>query len=418
MQSRTGYKSILAALLGNTLEWFDLSVYAYFSLTIAQLFFPTQNAELSLFLAFSSFSVAFVARPLGAIVIGAYADQHGMKKGLILSMGLMLAGTFMIAVIPPYQAIGVAAPVGIALARLLQGLSAGGEFGSATALLMAHAAPHRRVFFASLQFSSQGLGIILASLFGYLLTNGLSSQQLLDWGWRLPFVFGLLIGPVVVYVRSRIVEPAREPLEPASAQKQSARLSQQAMPVLIAMALMAVAASSNFMLKFLPSYTARLLYMPASSGFLATLIAGLILLFLTPLAAFFMQERQRIKVMQLSLILYLLAIIPAFVLLQHLSNVATLLSTVALIATLQAIYIAPLASILGDMFPRPRRISGISLSYQLGSVIFGALAPVIVTGLTLLLGAGLAPAIYLAFAASVSWLALVGLRRILAAHLQ
>lgn len=415
MQSRARHKSILAALSGNTLEWFDLSLYAYFSVTIAQVFFPTQSAQLSLFLAFSSFAVAFAARPLGAIVIGAYADKHGMKKGLLLSMGLMLAGTFLIAVMPSYQAIGVSAPLGIALARLLQGFSAGGEFGSATVLMLAQAPRHRRVFFASLQFSSQGLGIVLASLFAYLLTSMLSPQQLLDWGWRLPFVFGLLIGPVGMYVRSSIDEPVREGPEPSAAREQSAQLSQQAQRILIAMALMAVAASSNFMLKFLPSYAVSTLHMSQPSVFLATLTAGLILLLLTPLAAFFLQERERIKTMQLSLAVYLLAIIPAFVLLQHLANLGALLSTVALIAILQAIYLAPLASILGDVVPQRRRISGISLSYQLGSVIFGALAPVIVTGLTLFLSAQLAPAFYLALTASVSWLALVGARRVLAA---
>src|SRR5450830_1661485 len=176
-----------AALIGNTLEWFDLSVYAYFALAIGKTFFPSEDAALSLLLAFGTFGISFLIRPVGAIVLGAYADRAGRKKSLTISLSLMLAGTFLIAIMPSYAAIGAFAPIGILLARLLQGFSAGGEFGSSTAFMMEHAPKKLRSFVASLQFASQGLGVVLASLFGYLLTINLSTSAMLEWGWRIPF---------------------------------------------------------------------------------------------------------------------------------------------------------------------------------------------------------------------------------------
>ena len=152
------WKPVGAALIGNTLEWFDLSVYAYFALTISKVFFPAADPAVSLFLAFATFGISFLIRPLGAAVLGSYADRQGRKKALSLSILLMLIGTAMIAVMPGYASIGIIAPIGILFARLLQGFSAGGEFGSSTAFMMEHAPQKTRNFVASLQFASQEIG--------------------------------------------------------------------------------------------------------------------------------------------------------------------------------------------------------------------------------------------------------------------
>lgn len=193
-------------MIGNTLEWFDLSVYAYFALTISKVFFPAADPAVSLFLAFATFGISFLIRPLGAAVLGSYADRQGRKKALSLSILLMLIGTAMIAVMPSYASIGIIAPIGILFARLLQGFSAGGEFGSSTAFMMEHAPQKTRNFVASLQFASQGFGVVIASLFGYFLTSCLNDQQMFDWGWRVPFFFGLILGPVGLYIRRTVDE--------------------------------------------------------------------------------------------------------------------------------------------------------------------------------------------------------------------
>ncbi|HEX3414100.1 MAG TPA: MFS transporter [Stellaceae bacterium] len=196
---------IVAATIGNIFEWFDFVVYGFFAVTLAEVFFPAGNLTVSLLVTFGAFGLAYFVRPLGAIVVGGYTDRAGRKAGLLLSMALMMIGTTLMAVTPGYATIGLAAPIIITLARLLQGFSVGGEFGSAVSFLAEHGGG-RRGFSASWQFATGGLITVLASLFGLSLTSLLTHEQLVDWGWRIPYVFGMLIGPAGLYVRSKVVE--------------------------------------------------------------------------------------------------------------------------------------------------------------------------------------------------------------------
>src|SRR5579859_1059944 len=207
------HRIILAASIGNALEWFDLVVYGFFAVTIAKLFFPARTEAISLMLTLGTFGISYMIRPLGGLVLGSLADRAGRKVSLLLSIGLMMIGTLTIAVMPPYAVIGLWAPVGIMLSRLVQGFSAGGEFGASTAFLVEHA-PERRGFMGSWQFASQGLSTLLASGFGALLTSQLTTAQLESWGWRIPFLFGLAIGPVGFYIRRYVDEGAEFNSEP------------------------------------------------------------------------------------------------------------------------------------------------------------------------------------------------------------
>src|SRR5262252_3625566 len=196
---------IVAATIGNVFEWFDFVVYGFFAATLAEVFFPAGDPTVSLLIAFGAFGLAYVVRPLGAIVVGGYTDRAGRKNGLLLSIALMMIGTTMMAVTPGYATIGLAAPIIITIARLLQGFSVGGEFGSAVTFLAEHGGG-RRGFSASWQFATGGLITVLASLFGLTLSSLLTHEQLVDWGWRLPYLFGMLIGPAGLYVRAQVVE--------------------------------------------------------------------------------------------------------------------------------------------------------------------------------------------------------------------
>src|SRR5262249_36823213 len=199
---------IVAATIGNVLEWFDFLVYGFFAVTIAEVFFPAGNPTVSLLITFGTFGLSYLVRPLGAIVVGTYTDRAGRKAGLTLSIGLMLIGTAVMVVTRGYATIGLAAPIIITVARLLQGFSVGGEFGSAVTFLVEHAG-ERRGYSASWQWATIGMTSIIASLFGLVLTSQLSHQQLVDWGWRVPYVFGLLVGPAGLYIRSRMPETPR-----------------------------------------------------------------------------------------------------------------------------------------------------------------------------------------------------------------
>ena len=213
---------IAAASIGNALEWFDLLVYGYFAVTISRLFFSSSDQTVSLMLAFGTFGASYLVRPLGALVLGAYADKAGRKASLTVSIFLMTIGTLLMAIVPTYSSIGAIAPAAILVARLIQGFSVGGEFGGSTSFLVEHGS-ERKGFFASFQWAGQGLAAVLASLFGIGLTTMLTPDQVNAWGWRVPYFFGLLIGPIGFYIRRHAEEtpdfleakPTRTPVREA-----------------------------------------------------------------------------------------------------------------------------------------------------------------------------------------------------------
>jgi MFS transporter, MHS family, proline/betaine transporter len=214
---------IIAASLGNALEFYEILVYGYFAVIISKVFFPAADEAVSLLVTFGTFGASFLARPVGAIFLGAYGDRKGRKAALTLSILLMTIGTALMTIMPSYGSFGILSPILVIAARLLQGFSVGGEFASSTAFLVEHR-PDRAGFFASWQWASQGLAALIATGFGVLLTATMSAADLQSWGWRIPFAFGLLIGPVGYYVRSRMSETpeflgagagaARAPLPP------------------------------------------------------------------------------------------------------------------------------------------------------------------------------------------------------------
>src|SRR6201991_3960836 len=201
---------VVVISIGNALEWFDVSVYAYFAAYLSKAFFPAKDPTTSLLLTFGTFALTFLARPIGGVLLGTYADRYGRKASLLLSIVMMTCGTLAVALMPTFAQIGVIAPLLIIVARLVQGFSAGGEFGSSTAFLVEHM-PGRRGFVASWQFASQGMSSLLGAGFGALLTSTLSDADLQSWGWRIPFLFGALIGPVGLYIRNRIDDATAPP---------------------------------------------------------------------------------------------------------------------------------------------------------------------------------------------------------------
>jgi MFS family permease len=201
-----GARGVFAAVLGNGFEFFDFSVYATYLGMIGQAFFPSDNPFVSDLASAATFGVGFVARPLGGALIGAYGDRAGRRPAMTLSIGLMAIGSAVIAVTPGYAAIGVSAPILLILARLLQGFAVGGEVGPARMFLLEAAPACRRMFVGSWQIASQNLGAVAGGLIGFLLALALSNASFNAWGWRAPFAIGVLIAPVGVYIRSRLVE--------------------------------------------------------------------------------------------------------------------------------------------------------------------------------------------------------------------
>lgn len=405
-------KAVGASLIGNTLEWFDLSVYAYFAVTIGKVFFPSDDSSLSLLMAFGTFGLSFLIRPVGAMVLGAYADRAGRKKSLSMSLSLMLLGTLMIAVMPSYAAIGALAPAGIMLARLLQGFSAGGEFGSSTAFMMEHAPQRKRVFVASLQFASQGFGVVIASLFGYFLTKNLTAAAMQEWGWRVPFFFGLSIAPVGLYLRSKVDETPEFAHKAANTDGQTlskpivALFGSQKLLMLVATGVLIISTASTFLIKYMPTYAIENLKLSQSAGFLATLLAGLMLTFVTPVVGLLAERIGRINIMSGAAIVYIVLAYPFFLWLNANPTDTSLLLVVGMIGLIKAVYFAPLASIMSDIFPIETRVTGMSLSYSIGVSVFGGFAPAISIFLIKITGTPVATSYYLVAACGLSICAL------------
>ncbi|QLH26171.1 MFS transporter [Streptomyces sp. Rer75] len=407
------HRVIIAASVGNALEWFDVAIYGFFAATIAKLFFPSTDDTVSLLMAFGTFGISYLVRPLGAVVLGRYADRVGRKAALMLSIKLMMLGTLLIAVMPTYAAIGLTAPLGILLARLIQGFSAGGEFGSATAFLVEHA-PRMRGFMASWQFASQGISTLLAASFGTLLSSTLNPGQLESWGWRVPFFFGLLIGPVGYVIRRYVDET------PAFAHDEDTAtghgpvaevLRHHKGRVLLAIAALAVSTAITYLITYMPVFAVKELDLPASTGFAATMVTGAVLTVVTPLVGHLSDKTGRIRVMATSAVLILLLIRPVFAFLVAHPGFGVMLTVMFLVGLLKAGYFGALPALLSDLFPRSSRATGMSISYNLGVMLFGGTTPVVIVWLVDVTGDKLAVTWYLTALAALSLAAVAIARR-------
>jgi MFS transporter, MHS family, proline/betaine transporter len=400
-------RAIVAGTIGNVLEWFDFLVYGYFAAIIAEVFFPVGNETVSLLVTFAAFGLSYLARPLGALVIGAYTDRNGRRAGLTLSIALMMIGTVLMVVTPGYASIGIAAPAIITLARLMQGFSVGGEFGSAVSFLAEHGMG-RKGYAASWQWASTGIVSIIVALFGIALTTLLDHQQLVDWGWRIPYVFGLLIGPVGFYIRSRISET--EEFETARAQSTLSPgqvLMREPQRVLLALGASIVSNSSYYLLLYIPTYGVKNLHLPASTTFIATLVGGVALAIFSPIAGHWSDKSTRTRVMLISGWLFILAAYPMFYIMAQWPSLATCILAVGVLNLIKAGYSGVLPSLLTEQFPVASRAVGVALAYSISVTIFGGFAPLAATWLIAATGDNLAPAYYLMATGVLSVIALM-----------
>ncbi|AOY90483.1 hypothetical protein BKK79_00540 [Cupriavidus sp. USMAA2-4] len=407
--SRHPWRAVISASIGNALEWFDLVVYGFFAVTISKLFFPTHDETTSLLLTLGTFGVSFFMRPLGAIVIGVYADRRGRRAALTLSILLMMVGTFIIALLPTYASIGLLAPLGIVAARMIQGFSAGGEFGSATAFLAEHA-PQRRGFYASFQVASQGLTTLLAAGFGALLTATLTPEQMQSWGWRVPFLFGLAIGPVAYYIRRHVDETPEFLHSEGTATPLRDTLGHQKERLLLAMGVVIVATVSTYLVLYMPTYAVKQLGLPPSAAFAATLATGVVQMLFSPLVGHWSDRIGRIPLMQLAAALLLATIWPVFWLLSTYPSFGMMLVVQIVLGLMMTLYFGALPALASEIFPVQTRTTGLSLSYNIAVTIFGGFAPFILTWLIGATGSKLAPSFYLIACAAVSLFALTRTR--------
>jgi MHS family proline/betaine transporter-like MFS transporter len=401
---------IIAASLGNALEFYEILVYGYFAVIISKVFFPAADEAVSLLVTFGTFGASFLARPVGAIFLGAYGDRKGRKAALTLSILLMTIGTALMTIMPSYGTLGILSPILVIAARLLQGFSVGGEFASSTAFLVEHR-PDRAGFFASWQWASQGLAALIATGFGLLLTNTMSAADLQSWGWRIPFAFGLLIGPVGYYVRSRMSETpefldagaARAPLREL--------LVGQWDRLLLTTGAVIASTSSQYMIVFMPAYAIKELHLPQSVGFMAALLAAALQSLVVPFVGLLVDKVGQIPIMIGAAVLFAVTAYPAFVLLGANASLLVLVLMVCWLGLLKSFYSGALPSLMAKVFPTSTRVSGMSLSYNIAVAVFGGFAPFFAQSLIDVTGSKLAPSYYVIATALLSLAALIALRR-------
>jgi MHS family proline/betaine transporter-like MFS transporter len=412
-QKKRFTRLIAAVSIGNALEWYDISSYGYFAVYVSKVFFPNSDPTISLLLTFGTFGLAFLVRPIGGVVLGAYADRHGRKASLMVSIVLMTFGTLAIAIMPSYETIGILAPIAVLIARLVQGFSAGGEFGSSTAFLVEHA-PDRRGFIASWQFASQGLGQVLSSAFGVGLTTWLTAADMGSWGWRIPFLFGVLVGPVGIYIRNHLEDATPPPARQESPVREV--FLRQKFRVMLGIGALAISTAVNYLIIYMPTYVVKTLNLPAVVGFEATLAGALSVTLLTPIAGMISDRIGRTTHMIAINLLLLFSIAPAFLLLTRNPTPAVIIIAVLWLATLKSLYFGPLAALMSELLPAAARATGLGLGYNIGVTVFGGMGPVIVTWLGSIAFIGdLSPAYYLTFVGILSLSALVTIRRTKAA---
>ncbi len=409
MQPAVPTRQILAAVIGNALEWYDFVVYGFMTVIISRLFFPTDSEYASLLIAMATFGVGFFMRPVGGVLIGMYADRRGRKAAMQLIILLMTVSIAMIAFAPTYAAIGIAAPVIIVLARLLQGAATGGEFASATAFLIESAPPGRRGFFGSLQMVGQSVAALGGATAGMLVTQGLTPEQIDSWGWRLPFLFGLLIGPVGLWMRRHLdeteafVDATQDAAQPVGLMS---LLRAHFRNVLVSFGLVL---SSTIMfyvvLIYMPTYAKTQLQIPLHDAFAAQ-VAGL--LCLTALIPFFGVLSDRIGRRPVLLLASLLYLVLPYPLMGWVLSEPTLMRLALMqvvLCSAIAVGFGAISTALAEQFPVRQRSTGLALAYNVAVMLFGGFAQLIVTWLIAVTGSPLAPAYYVMFGAIVGLVA-------------
>ena len=402
-------RQIIAAVIGNALEWYDFVVYGFLTVIIARLFFPGQDEYASLLLTMATFGVGFFMRPVGGIVLGMYADRKGRKAALQLIIALMTLSMAMIAFAPPYAAIGVAAPLLILLARLLQGFATGGEFASATSFLVESAPAHKRGFYGSLQMVGQSLAALSGAVAGALITRGLAPDQIDAWGWRLPFLFGLIIGPVGLYIRRYLEETeafiearreraVRNPLRTV--------VTQNSRGLAVTFGLVICGTISYYVvLVYMPTFAKTQLSMSMSDAFTAQIFGLVCLTVAIPLFGALSDRIGRKPILMAATVAYFVLLYPMFVWVHAEPGLVRLAIMQGILCSLVGVFLGPISTAIAEQFPTGVRSTGLAVAYNFAVMLFGGFAQFIVTWLIRETGSPLAPAYYVMFGAIVGFVA-------------
>ncbi|MEZ0168536.1 MFS transporter [Microvirga sp. TS319] len=401
---RVPAKVIAATVAGNALEFYDFITYAFFAVYIGRTFFPATDPFTSLLLSVAVFGVGFVSRPLGGVLIGAYADRAGRKPAMLLTILFITVGTLGLALTPSYEAIGLTAPIVVVLCRLVQGLALGGEVGPATAFLAEIAPPQQRGFYVSWQLASQGIAALVAGMTGMAMSLILPQEQLGAWGWRVPFLLCLLLIPIGIYLRRDMPET----LETGHSGTAPERVKVRAHSKLITIAVLVIMGGtvSTYVANYMTTYAIATLKFPPSIALAATVVGGGAVLVCSLLGGWLADRFGRRPVMLWPRIIIAIATWPLFLWLTNAPSITTLFLASAFLGGMASIGGAASFAAIPELLPRSVRATGLSIAYAIGVSLFGGTTQFIVTYLIGATGDPTSPAWYVTLTSIVTALAI------------
>lgn len=410
-KNKTGNRIIFAASFGNALEFFDFSIYNFFVIYISVLFFPpSSDPHLGLLLAFATFGVSFFMRPLGGILIGAYADRCGRKPAMVLTILLMSLGSAMIGFAPTYATAGYWGTLTLVVARLIQGIAAGGEVGASISMLVESAPANRRGFYSSWALATQGMATIVGGVTALGLNASLplisgDPDVMANWGWRVPFFIGVALAPIGCWLRLSLENdrPVERPNDEGSAGIQTLRQHTGAIVNGVFLTIGATVAT-YISIYYLGTYAVKYLSIAQPYAYAAMLLAGVITFGGALLVGHWCDKYGRIPLIFWSRIAIVLLAYPAFWLLVTIPHPAVLLAVVLVLTILATLGSVPTMLVTSELFPKSIRAVGFSLVYSLGVAIFGGFAQYFASQSIQLSGSLLAPSGYLMLATLVSLL--------------
>ncbi len=405
--ARLSRLGVAAAVSGNALEFYDFIAYSFFAVYIGKTFFPVGSDFASLLVSVGVFGVGFFTRPLGGVLIGAYADRVGRKAAMILTVVLITIGTLGLAATPSYASIGMAAPIIVVICRLIQGLALGGDVGAASALLLEAAPRGRRGLYASWQIASQGLAVALAGGVGVWLSSLLSPAELGAWGWRIPFLLSVLLIPIAVYMRRRLPETLTPTRERTAIEVVSGVVTGHRKHVLVGILALMSATIATQIGNYMTTYASHTLKLPAAVAQMSTVAMGVTTFAFALLGGLLCDRFGRKAVMVVPRVLTLLLVVPLFQWLSGTPSALTLVAVTTLMSALTGAGTAATLVAIPELMPSALRSTGTSIIYAVGATVFGGTTQFVITWLLGATGDPVSPAWYLVATTALSLIALL-----------
>ena len=395
-------RHVLAVALGNAIEFYDFVTYAFFAAQIGRSFFPSATPGASLLASLATFGAGFLARPLGAWVLGRLADRKGRKPAMLTSFTLIGVGVIGLPLTPSYASIGMLAPALAIGFRLVQGFALGGEVGPSTAFLMEAAPPLRRGLYISLQAMSADAAVLVAGVVGIGLARTLDADALDRWGWRVALLAGAIIIPMGLALRRTLGETLR----PLEAGESSPARPDYSRVVVGGLAMLAAATTTNYLLNYMTTYANSTLGMPARIAFGATAIVGLCGVVCDPIGGWLSDRLGRKPVMVIPWLCLAVAVFPCFALLERERSALALYVACGVLASASTVAGSACLVAITESLPHRARAGALGIIYALAISIFGGSTQFIVAWLTRLTGNLLIPAWYMIGGVGVGLLAL------------